>query len=106
MDKLTAVIVPVEKPAYVAQIDNSLEAMQDLVGGYIETVFVEDTGNLFGGTCIVCNEEGRILELPPNKLGFVGQFFIISNTIIGDGEMTGLDENHANLIASVLNEMG
>lgn len=38
----------------------SLEFMQEVVGGYIEIVPIGS--NLY----IVCNEEGKLIELPPN----------------------------------------
>lgn len=41
-------------------IDNTLEALQEIVGGYIETVTA--TRDLV----IICNEEGRLLGLPYN----------------------------------------
>lgn len=41
-------------------VPNRLKTLQQLVGGYIETVtFTTDV-------CIICNEEGRILGLPHN----------------------------------------
>lgn len=56
-------------------IDNSLEALQDYVHGYIETV------TLFADACIVCNEEGRIRGLPHNTnicgADFVGNILLI-----------------------------
>ena len=48
---------PGETPKLI-DIPNTLEALQTEVGGYIETyTFKEDA-------CIVCNEEGRLLNLP------------------------------------------
>jgi len=48
--------------------------MQELVGGYIETVILSPTAVL------VCNEEGKILGLKPNRMFnndiLVGTFFI------------------------------
>ena len=41
-------------------IDNKLEKLQELVGGYIETV------TMTMDSCIIVNEEGRILGLPHN----------------------------------------
>jgi len=41
-------------------IDNKLETLQELVGGYIETV------TMTLDSCIIVNEEGRILGLPHN----------------------------------------
>ena len=44
--------------------------MQELVGGYIETVMFTD--NLI----IVCNEEGRLIPLPYNMMKLYGTFFV------------------------------
>ena len=41
-------------------VDNELETLQELVGGYIETV------TMTMDSCIIVNEEGRILGLPHN----------------------------------------
>lgn len=40
-------------------IDNTLEAMQEIVGGYIEVVPLSDR------LLVVCNEEGKLMGLPP-----------------------------------------
>ena len=60
-----------ERLGYTAVIKNELKEMQELVGGYIETVMFTD--NLI----IVCNEEGRLIPLPknfssPSKPSFLG----------------------------------
>lgn len=54
-------------------IPNTLQAMQHIVGGYIETVTRPD------GLIIVCNEEGRLQNLPVNRFmpNFVGTIFIV-----------------------------
>ena len=106
MDKIKVVVVPVSEPAVVTEIDNDLKTMQELVGGYIETVRMIDAGEAFDGCRIVCNEEGTIHRLKLNKLGIRGQFFIISDRIDGDGEMVGLEEEKAQLVAAVLNSNG
>lgn len=49
---------PGQKP-YVTHVSNSLENLQKTVGGYIETVNV-------AGIVIICDEEGRIKDLPFN----------------------------------------
>ena len=41
-------------------VPNKLETLQELVGGYIETV------TMTMDSCIIVNEEGRILGLPHN----------------------------------------
>lgn len=47
--------------ARIAEIDHTLEAMQELVGGYIEAIPLDDE------VCIVCNEEGKLMGLQPNR---------------------------------------
>lgn len=60
---------------YTKEIENTLEAMQAEVGGYIETVTVDRT------CCIVCDEEGRIKGLPYNTklsgIDLCGPIFIV-----------------------------
>lgn len=64
------------KDAYVEPcFENTLEAFQKAVGGYIETVtFATDA-------CVICNEEGRIMGLPYNctfcSHDFVGPILIV-----------------------------
>jgi Domain of unknown function (DUF3846) len=41
----------------------SLKRLQQLVGGYIEMVW---TGEPYKSNCLMVNEEGRLLGLPPN----------------------------------------
>ena len=57
----------------IVTIPNTLEAMQELVGGHIETVTLRD------GLVLVCNEDGRNLGLPynctVNGFSFVGTIF-------------------------------
>lgn len=65
-------------------IENTLEAMQEMVGGYIEMVGISN------GNCIVCNEEGRLLGLPYNKTiegyDIYGDFFVVGVNDEGDCE--------------------
>lgn len=59
---------PGQKP-YVTHISNSLENLQKTVGGYIEAV------NMGPSCVVICNEEGRIKELPFN-CNIVGTSFV------------------------------
>lgn len=61
--KLKVVFVQPMRTAKVIEIDNELDAMQKLVGGSIEEYmpFKEDVA-------IVCNEEGKLRELEPNRV--------------------------------------
>lgn len=62
--------------ATVIEIENTLEALQKEVGGWIETVtFAEDC-------CIICNEEGRLQGLPYN-LTFGGVSFVGTILFVG-----------------------
>lgn len=59
----------------VIDIDNTLEAFQSEVGGYIEVVTIATDA------VIVCNEEGRLLGLPHNcrfcGVDFVGTILVV-----------------------------
>ena len=52
-------IQPLKAPKTV-EIDGSLESMQKLVGGYIESIYPFEDGEI----CLVCNEEGKLEGLP------------------------------------------
>jgi hypothetical protein len=83
------VVAPLEKP-YVKEIENSLKAMQDIVGGYIESVGLEDEDYV----SIICNEEGKLDGLPPNRRFYddiiCGTFFI--SRIDDEGETISLTD--------------
>ena len=67
-------------PAEVRDIPNELSALQEAVGGYIETV------SLASDAVVICNEEGRLMGLPHNTR-FVGVDFVGPILIAGvDGE--------------------
>lgn len=59
----------------IVEIENTLEALQESVGGYIEAV------NIYEDACIICNEEGRLMGLPYNCMikgvDFVGPILIV-----------------------------
>lgn len=61
------------------EVENTLEALQKQVGGYIET------GSFMKNTCIICNEEGLLIGLPVNV--FLDYPFRGTLLIVGvDGE--------------------
>lgn len=98
MTKMRVLIIePMKKPREEI-IPNTLEAMQNIVGGYIEVTSIRRDG-----TVIVCNEEGKITGLPMNRAIWVrGQDNTrkISDIICGtfivcgvkDDEFVSLDE--------------
>ena len=59
--KIRAIVKrPDELYGHVCNISNSLENLQKIVGGYIETVYLTDE------VVIICNEEGKLQHLPFN----------------------------------------
>ena len=70
-------------------LENTLEAMQTAVGGYIEIVGLEED------ICILLNEEGKLEGLPPNRrLGndiLVGDFYVCGSS--EEGDLTSLPED-------------
>lgn len=90
MEKTIKVLMvePMKEP-YPAEVENTLEGLQRAVGGYIETVYLEDCAVL------VCNEEGKLLGLPGNRsLGndiIAGAFFVAGSN--DDGDFVSLAED-------------
>ena len=61
-DKLKVLYIEPMKTPKIVEIDGDLESMQNLVGGYIEEYMpFEDE------VAIVCNDEGKINGLEPNR---------------------------------------
>lgn len=54
------VVEPEQRPKE-REIDDSLSAMQEIVGGLIQPVYLDDSAVL------VCNEEGKFTNLPANR---------------------------------------
>lgn len=58
----------------IIEVDDTLAALQQEVGGYIETVSIADV-------VIICNEEGRLCGLPYNcrfgGVDFVGTILVV-----------------------------
>ena len=63
------------KTPILIEVENTLEALQKAVGGYIESVTVEDD------VCILCDEEGRLKGLPMTMIykgiDFVGPVLFV-----------------------------
>lgn len=60
----------------VIEVENTLKALQDEVGGYIEVI------TLPYGAALICNEEGRLHGLPYNCCVF-GTSFVGTVLIVG-----------------------
>lgn len=87
-DFIQIVVVEPNRKPYVKEIPNTLEAMEDIVGGWIKNVTIGETekGARVG---IVVNEEGKFHDLPFNRriIHFdvlVGTFFITAYNLAGD----------------------
>ena len=65
-----------EEYGHVTCISDRLENFQKIVGGYIQTV------DLPKGLVCICNEEGKLLNLPKN-------FIIPGDVIVGDVILCG-----------------
>ena len=57
---LKILVVEPMKPCRVQEIPHTLEAMQQIVGGYLESIS-------FQREAIICNEEGKLRGLPYNR---------------------------------------
>ena len=75
-------LLPMEPPK-VVELDYTLEAMQKFVGGNIECLPLCDLGAEF---TLVCNDEGKLLELPPNRMLWGG-----ADYLTGSGFIAGTD---------------
>lgn len=84
-EKIKCLLVkPYELPKEI-EIDNTLEAKQKLVGGYIEQAFLPKDDSVV----LICNEEGKINGMKPNRdIGhdiIFGPFLIVGNDFENGG---------------------
>lgn len=81
---MRVVYVEPNKPAYVADVEHTLEAEQKAVGGgLIQPVYLEDDN-----TCIICNEESKLNGMEGNR-----RFGDGSSIIAGPFFVCGLTED-------------
>ena len=59
---MRVIVVETQKKPEVQEIGDSLESMQEIVGGLIEAVYPFDEP-----VALICNEEGKLLNLPLNR---------------------------------------
>ena len=59
---MRVLIVEPGKAPYVKDINPSLYAMQEVVGGLIQTVYPFEEA-----VALICNEEGKLMDLPLNR---------------------------------------
>ena len=81
----------------IAEIENTLEALQRGVGGKLEAV------TLASDACVLCNEEGRLLGMPYNTticgVSFAGPLLIVG---IAGEDFAGLTEQQVDRLRTLL----
>ena len=83
-------VKPYELPEEI-EIENTLEAKQQLVGGLIEVSYLLNDDEV----CIICNEEGKIMNLPLNRLigpDIIAGPFLIVGDDYENGDFKSLTE--------------
>lgn len=75
-EKVKCLLVKPNEEPKVIEIPNTLESFQNVVGGLIEVVRLSET------VYLVCNEEGKLLNLPFNREIFSGKDYIAGDFII------------------------
>lgn len=68
-EMLRVILCKPGETAEVVEIEDELESMQDLVGGLIEPYdpFYSETDPRYENVILVCNEEGKLMQLPLNR---------------------------------------
>ena len=80
MKKIRVIVKhPGERVGHIMEIDNELHAMQEIVGGNIEPV-------RWGNFIILCNEEGKLKDLPTNFYFFHDRICGTVFVCVVDGE--------------------
>lgn len=100
-------LVEPEKKPRVVEINNTLDALQELVDGYIELIYPFDDE-----VALVCNEEGKIKGLPLNRALYdedeepyeiiAGNFFIIGAPE-DDDKLTSLTDEQIKRYSELFN---
>lgn len=95
-EEIQVVIVEPGKKPFKKTIKNDLEAYHDIVGGWIENVFIGETQTGCKIGCVI-NEEGKLIGLPFNRIItnydiLVGTFFITAYNFEGENVSLTNDE--------------
>jgi hypothetical protein len=99
MDKIKVVILEPNEVPRVETIDNTLETLQAIVGGYIECIptNVHD---------ILVNEDGKSLDLEPNFALYGGRDYVAGTAIFiktdyQTGDFVSLPEEQIKFITGI-----
>lgn len=96
---MRAILKEVGKAPKIIEIENTLEALQETVGGYIQAVYLDEK------TALICDEEGKLKGLPSNFV--TSRDIIVGNAVfvcVGDEDFTDLDETSERLVMSLFDE--
>ncbi|MDT0149994.1 DUF3846 domain-containing protein [Priestia aryabhattai] len=91
MDKIKGLLIKVGEKPETVEIDNTLQELQGIVGGYIETLFLKQDRSIV----MILNEEGKLEGLEPNidfRNDVVVGNVIVLGTDIENGEFRSLTE--------------
>lgn len=100
MKKIRVIIKRAGEPCEVAEIENTLEEKQKIVGGYIEVVPYDENA------IIICNEEGKLLGLKPNCMfdfDYIAGDFIVAGDDYENGDFKSLTKKDIKRIVKDLN---
>ena len=62
---MRVILVEPNIPPRIAEVENTLKSLQNTVGGYIEVISMD---HLDPNIILICNEEGKIRDLPVNRI--------------------------------------
>lgn len=100
-EKLKILLKKVGQEPKIKFIDNTLKAKQKLVGGLIEVLDFEDD------TLIICNEEGKILNLPPNTVFdmdyIAGDYLVVGNDF-ENADFKSLTDEQIKNVTPIIND--
>ena len=97
---MRVILVEPNTPPRIAEVENTLKSLQNTVGGYIEVISMD---HLDPNIILICNEEGKIKDLPVNRilhdrygnpLDYIAGIFIICAE--RNGEFVSISKNLEN----------
>ena len=104
MNKITVLVKRVEEDFKVESIDNTLEAFQKFVGGYIEVL------NMGSGIVAIMNEEGKLKDmkanLPIHRNGILADILhgdIMFAGTDGSGDMDSISDEQVEMVKQYFN---
>lgn len=90
MEYIKGLLVPVRGEIRRVVVKNELKALQETVGGYIETLTLAE------GVVLICNEEGKLMNLEPNTHFYTinGDFLLVGENGDEFGDLTEKQMEH------------